>query len=374
MSVCYNKARKKYFICYDYKMPDGSYKTMSIYNKEWTKERGKKFVQAIEQSEIEKDIRKRKLHIHSGDNITLEELYELFEREIFLHFAKQTAKNKRNALKQYFTNHVPLHKTLDDTFTVRNIEDFKSRILSSDLKSPRINDVFRFLKEFMNFASEREYITYELARKLCNLLKPVSAKNDVREDDEVAKLKFWTNEEWDRFYNSFEDNDYWRLYFEVHYKAALRIGEALGLKWKDLNSDNNTLFIRRSVDNDGEVSAPKNRSSIAPVSIPRHLVDKLLKFKEDCCATDEDYIFFAWRRTIRKTIVKRLNKHIEISGVPTITPHGLRHSCASRMINMGLSPLMVSKHLRHASVKETLDTYSHLFPSETVGVIEKVFD
>ncbi len=64
-----------------------------------------------------------------------------------------------------------------------------------------------------------------------------------------------------------------------------------------------------------------------------------------------------------------MNEHIAMSGVIVIPPHGLRHSCASRMINMGLSPLIVSKHLRHSSVKETLDTYSHIFPSETIGVM-----
>lgn len=373
MSVCYNKLRKKYFICYDYKMPDGSFKTMSIYNKEWTKERGKKFVQAIEQEEIAKDIKKRKLFIHTGPDIIFEELFEMYMTDVNLHFAEQTAYNKRLGIQKYFINEGILHKKLNDVFTVANIERFKARITTSGYQHHCINNIMRYIKDLMTFASEREYITYELCKKLSNLLKPISNKTTYNENNET-KIKFWTNEEWDKFYLSFKEDDYWRLFFEVSYKAGLRIGEAIGLKFSDLNINNNSIFIRRAILLNGEISSPKNKSSIAPVSIPKSLVEKLLKLKEVSCATDDDFIFFAWKRVSRSSIRNQLNQHIKLSGVPLITPHGLRHSCASRMINMRLSPLIVSKHLRHASVKETLDTYSHLFPSETEDIIEKIFD
>lgn len=373
MSVCYNKTRKKYFICYDYKMPDGKFKTMSIYNKEWTKERGKKYVQVIEQDEIAKDIKKRKLFIHYGPDITFEELFEMFKNDINLRFAKQTAYYKISFIKKYFVNEGMATKKLNDIFTIPNIENFKTKVITSGNKPPCINGVLRHVKELMTFASEREYITYELCKKLSNLLKPISNKTTYNENNET-KIKFWTNEEWDKFYLSFKEDDYWRLFFEVSYKAGLRIGEAIGLKFSDLNINNNSIFIRRAILQNGEISSPKNKSSIAPVSIPKSLVEKLLKLKEVSCATDDDFIFFAWKRVSRSSISNQLNQHIKLSGVPLITPHGLRHSCASRMINMRLSPLIVSKHLRHASVKETLDTYSHLFPSETEDIIEKVFD
>lgn len=95
MSVCYNKTRKKYFICYDYKMPDGSYKTMSIYNKEWTKERGKKFVQAIEQDEIDKDIRKKN-YIFIVEMISRLKNYMIYLKEKSLY----TLLNKLQRIKE----------------------------------------------------------------------------------------------------------------------------------------------------------------------------------------------------------------------------------------------------------------------------------
>lgn len=45
---------------------------------------------------------------------------------------------------------------------------------------------------------------------------------------------------------------------------------------------------------------------------------------------------------------------------------------ASRMINRGCNPLIVSKYLRHSSTQQTLDTYSHLFPNITNGIMDKI--
>lgn len=156
--------------------------------------------------------------------------------------------------------------------------------------------------------------------------------------------------------------------------GAFRIGEFIPLKWEDFNSNNNTISVTKSLDSKGNLSSTKTKSSNATVTIPKSLTQELLKLKEDLCCTDKDYMFFAHNHTSRTTVRRIMKKHIELAGVPFIKIHGLRHSCASRMINMGISPLIVSKHLRHSSVKETLDTYSHIFPNQTVGIIDSVFE
>ena len=373
MSVCYNKSRKKYFICYDLKMPDGSFKTISIYNKEWTKEKGKKYMQAIERAEIDKDIRKRKLNLHKGDNITLMELYEMYLNDIYLNFSEQTAMAKKIGLNKYMLPIFNMNKELDVEWTVQNIEKFKANIISCNHSLKRTNDVLRYLRELIMFASDREFISFDLARKLCNLLKSITNNKNLDYEETVESLKFWTGEQWKQFYDSFDDHDDWKLYFEVSYYAALRIGEAIGLKWSDLNLANNTIYIKRSIQNNGKPGKTKNQSSNAPVYLPKNLIFKLLEYKKQSYATNDDWIFFSKGKTSKNTVRRKMKDHIIKSGVPEIPPHGLRHSCASRLINAGCSPLMVSKHLRHSSVKETLDTYAHMFPSDTQGIIDSVF-
>lgn len=368
MSVCYDKRRKKYYISYYVKTIDGVRSKFVISNKEWTKNRGKRYIQSIEREEIIKDQRRRKILFYKGDTIIFQDLFNMYKSEVHLQTAEQTAYAKIIGLEKYLLPLIPQNKDVNLIFTIAIIEKFKANLISRNLTAKRTNDVFRYLKELLVFTSDREYISYELCRRLCNLLKSISTDKEVKE-----KLKFWTIEEWERFYNSFDKDDRWSILFETKYMAALRIGELIGLQWKDLDLNKKTLYIRQSVTNSGNVRKTKNESSNATVTIPDKLVNKLMKFKEDMLADEDDYIFFADGRVSKTTIRRIFNKHIEISNVPAITPHGLRHSCASRMINMGISPLIVSKHLRHSSVKETLDTYAHIFPNETYEIIEKVF-
>lgn len=67
---------------------------------------------------------------------------------------------------------------------------------------------------------------------------------------------------------------------------------------------------------------------------------------------------------------KHLIKHDAAADVPRIRVHDLRHSHASLLINMGVSPLVISERLGHEKVSTTLDIYGHLYPSKQEEVSE----
>ena len=54
--------------------------------------------------------------------------------------------------------------------------------------------------------------------------------------------------------------------------------------------------------------------------------------------------------------------------VQKITPHDLRHSCASIAISSGVNVLALSRMLGHTSAKVTLDTYADLFDTDLDAV------
>jgi integrase len=56
--------------------------------------------------------------------------------------------------------------------------------------------------------------------------------------------------------------------------------------------------------------------------------------------------------------------------VQSITPHDLRHTCASISIRSGVNVLALSRMLGHKSAKVTLDTYGDLFDTDLDGVAE----
>jgi integrase len=63
-----------------------------------------------------------------------------------------------------------------------------------------------------------------------------------------------------------------------------------------------------------------------------------------------------------------MNSHIvrivKKAGVKRIRIHDLRHSHASLLIEMGVSPLLISERLGHENIETTLQTYSHLYPNK----------
>jgi integrase len=59
---------------------------------------------------------------------------------------------------------------------------------------------------------------------------------------------------------------------------------------------------------------------------------------------------------------------VERAKVQKITPHDLRHTCASIAISSGVNVLAASRMLGHTSAKVTLDTYADLFDSDLDAV------
>lgn len=162
------------------------------------------------------------------------------------------------------------------------------------------------------------------------------------------------------------------MFFEVEYYAALRIGEILALTWNDFFPEQKRININKALDKNGEVTTCKNTASCAPVDLPSFVVEDLLEYKKQFkCVEGNNYMFFI-EPTSRTSAKRMMDKHTAMANLPEITLHGLRHSMASRMINKGLNVLIVSKHLRHASTQQTLDTYSHLFAKITEGVMDNI--
>ena len=61
-------------------------------------------------------------------------------------------------------------------------------------------------------------------------------------------------------------------------------------------------------------------------------------------------------------VTKAFNKMVKETGVPHLTPHGLRHAYATAALEASIDPKVVSQHLGHASVSTTYDIYAHVIP------------
>ena len=162
---------------------------------------------------------------------------------------------------------------------------------------------------------------------------------------------------------------------------GLRRSEVLGLRWQAVDFDENKITINHTVTEvhiDGEkkiiaADRTKTKSSYRSFPMSDTVKEKLLAWREvqkenrricgNCYNTDDlDYIFTdeMGNRFKPRYIEDAFPKLLEQNGLRKIRFHDLRHTCASLMHKMGLSPKEVQEYLGHSTVSITLNIYTHL--------------
>ena len=160
--------------------------------------------------------------------------------------------------------------------------------------------------------------------------------------------------------------------FQVLYYTGMRVGELLALTYNDIDLDSKIIHINKTVSFKGGnaiVTSPKTEKSIRGISIPALLVNDLMKYMEKIYSYSDIDRVFPYTKSI---LYNALNAGCEKSGVQRIRIHDIRHSHASLLIDMGVSPLLISERLGHEKVETTLNTYSHLYPNRAEEVAEKL--
>ena len=97
--------------------------------------------------------------------------------------------------------------------------------------------------------------------------------------------------------------------------------------------------------------------------------------KHDYDFAETDFVFGGKLPLSDQTVRRRMDQYADKAGVKRIRVHDLRHSHASLVISKGLKIedlILLSKRLGHRDVKETLNTYSHLFPNAQKKILESI--
>jgi integrase len=161
--------------------------------------------------------------------------------------------------------------------------------------------------------------------------------------------------------------------------VGLRMGEALGLRWSDVDLDARTVRVSRQLqrvrDGGGLVfSEPKNASR-RTVDLPQRAVEALRSHRKKQIEgqlragsewQDQGLVFASNKGTpldAQNIVNRHFKPLLKRAGLPSIRWHDLRHTYATLLLARGTHPTYVQKSLGHASVQLTLDRYSHWMPS-----------
>lgn len=163
--------------------------------------------------------------------------------------------------------------------------------------------------------------------------------------------------------------------YHIAVTMGMRRGEILGLRWEDVDFENNRISINQTwtLATGGEhfFDTPKSEDSRRTLGLPEELGFRLKRHRQQQFEEkirlgpgweDHDLVFCSNKGTpIDTTNIPRDFKKVkEQADLPDIRFHDLRHTCATLMLENGEHPKTVSHKLGHSSIKVTIDTYSHV--------------
>lgn len=154
------------------------------------------------------------------------------------------------------------------------------------------------------------------------------------------------------------DEDAW-LFNVIALYTGMRKGEILALQWKDVDMENDLIFVSKNVAHDGDkpvIDTPKTEAGTRVVPIVPALKERLLREEnrdpERFIISDTGDKPLTNRRYI--TLSKRERARADLS----CTAHNLRHSFATNAFEVGLDANSVKEVIGHKQISTTLDMYT----------------
>ncbi len=148
--------------------------------------------------------------------------------------------------------------------------------------------------------------------------------------------------------------------------TGLRLGELLGLQWRDIDFDEAVLHVHQQLTRQGDLAPPKTAKARRRVPLTPEIAAFLREHKiASRHSQDEDFIFAS--RTggplSHRNVQRRgLEAARDLAGLPKeITFHDLRHAFASFAAHRGVPVGVLSEILGHTNVGVTQRVYIHLF-------------
>jgi integrase len=192
--------------------------------------------------------------------------------------------------------------------------------------------------------------------------------------------------------------------FYVLYVLALttgmREGELLALRWQDVDLEQALLQVRLTIQEsrrqgehgnligmyilvEPKTAKSRRRISLAPIAVSALRAHRKRQNEErlrlgPAWDTTYDLVFpnSIGRLMDPRNFLLLFRRILTRAGLPRLRFHDLRHTAATLLLRRGINPKVVAEMLGHASVRITLDIYSHVTPDmqETAAmVMEAVF-
>jgi integrase len=233
-----------------------------------------------------------------------------------------------------------------------------TRRKSEGLSASRVNQAYNVFRQVLGFAVRSRMLSSNPATDIDLPRKPVSDKRYLTHQ-QVADL-------------AAQCGDYDAMVLVLAY-CGLRYGEATALRRRDVDFDRARIEVHSAVERVNGVyrlgSTKTHERRSVPIPPP---VLTLLRDRIGSWAPDRLVFPGADGYLKNHEFRKAFNPAATKAGLAGLSPHELRHTCASLAIRSRASVKTVQRLLGHATATMTLDNYGHLYPDELDQVAQEM--
>lgn len=293
----------------------------------------------------------------------------------------------------------------------KHIESYFNDVDLSDINS-------RYVQKFYNGIAEKrkinsnEILSSRSVREIVNMVKSICyyamdeglmsefkfrlKKPYNLNDNEISKYEYMPKEDYHKLIDACCDCEFEKKYVKakimslIALTCGMRIGEICGIKWNDIDFENNIIYVNRTVQRiyncekkatEMTIGTPKSKSSKRKAILLNITKQVLIGYKQFLIDKDKfdgsHYVVGNEHpnepRTLR-TQYKRLLNDLDIE---YIHPHALRHTFCTYALENGCDVKTVSKLLGHSDTSITLDIYTHVTEKQmenTVKTLNKIVE
>ena len=344
----------------------------------WTPEPG------MTKKQIEKDVQRQAFIFEeecAGGTTVSAIKYEDFSEQWFAEYAN--IRLKAGTIAGYKNMTPRIYKAIGhirmDKLTPRHIQKFIVDLTECKrFDTPKKNGgklstkTIKLYKSFISTVCEyavRMQVIKENPCKNVTIPKVTTPEKDFYSVEEAQRLL-------ELFAQEPDENYMFVCFYTVAIYTGFRLGELLGLEWKDIDFDNNVLSVKRTSLYTKEkgiyTDTPKTATSIRSLKVPQGVMDCIAKWqglqKAQCEKLgaqwiDTDRIFTKWNGDYlcRQSPAHFFHNFCDRTGMRYVSCHSMRHLNASLLVNAGVDVKTVQSCLGHSTPVTTLQIYLHTF-------------
>jgi integrase/recombinase XerC len=239
------------------------------------------------------------------------------------------------------------------------------------------------VRAYLTFLNEKQYSKATIARKLATLRSfykflvkrsqlgsnPVAAVRTPKQDKKLPR--FLEYEEVKRLLETPPMNNWLgardRAILETLYSTGIRVSELVALNMDDVDFLGEVVHVR----------GKGKKERISPIgSSALQVIQHYMEFRNKRAQSSRNFdakVLFVnkhGRRLSTRSVRRKMDKYLKMAGLdPAISPHTLRHSFATHMLNNGADLRSVQELLGHQSLSTT-QVYTHLTTRKLKEVYE----